>query len=73
MSSGWYRRSLTFRESLPALGAAAGAGAALGAVVFYFGRIMLQRAPLRPEGAAAAQLHPRPAAPALPAGAGREG
>ena len=73
MSNGWYRRSLTFRESLPALGAAVGAGVALGSVVYYVGRILLQRAALRPEGAAAAQLHPRSAAPALPAGARKGG
>jgi hypothetical protein len=39
-----YRRRLTLKETLPAVGAALGAGA----VVFYFARLALQRTPLVP-------------------------
>jgi hypothetical protein len=40
-----YRRPLTPRELLPALGVAVGAGLA----AFYVARILLERTPLRPE------------------------
>lgn len=59
-----YRRRLTLKEQLPAVGAAVGAAAA----VFYLARLLLQRTPLlaRPETAPEpdpASL-PRPAVPA---------
>ena len=38
----YYRRELEFRELLPAVGAAVGAGL----VVFYIARLFLQRTPL---------------------------
>ena len=38
----YYRRELEFRELLPAVGAAVGAGL----VVFYIARLLLQRTPL---------------------------
>jgi hypothetical protein len=38
----YYRRDLEFRELLPALGAAVGAGL----VVFYIARLFIQRTPL---------------------------
>ena len=44
MASYHYRRKLTLKEHLPAVGAAVGAGAA----VFYLARLWLQRTPLRP-------------------------
>lgn len=40
----YYRRHLTVRELMPALGA----GIGVGLVAFYVMRIMLQRTPLRP-------------------------
>jgi hypothetical protein len=40
-----YRRPLTPRELLPAIGIGVGAGL----VAFYVARILLQRTPLRPE------------------------
>ena len=58
-----YRRRLTPREQLPALGAGVGAGVAIGLSVFYLARLMLQRTPLRGTPAA------HPAAP----GGGRRG
>jgi hypothetical protein len=42
----YYRRSLSARELLPALGV----GVAAGAVAFYLARIMMQRAPVTVEG-----------------------
>lgn len=44
-----YRRPLTLRELLPAIGAGVGAGIAVGAATFYVARLFLQRTPLRPE------------------------
>jgi hypothetical protein len=41
-----YRRSLSVRELLPAVGV----GLAAGALVFYIARIMLERAPVTVEG-----------------------
>lgn len=41
----YYRRPLTPRELLPAVGIAVGAGVA----AFYLARILLERTPLRPE------------------------
>lgn len=41
-----YRRRLTKRELVPALGAGAGVGLAVGAVVAYLTQIVLRRAPL---------------------------
>ncbi len=49
-----YRRKLSLREQLPAVGAGIGAGMAVGASVFYLARLMLQRTPLR----ATATAHP---------------
>ena len=53
-----YRRRLSLREQLPAVGAGVGAGFAVGLGVFYLARLMLQRTPLRDTRAA------HPAAPA---------
>lgn len=50
-----YRRRLTREERLRALGMAGGAALGVGAVVFYFARIFLQRTPLREEGGAGAE------------------
>jgi hypothetical protein len=44
----YYQRKLSRTELLQAAGAGLGAGAALGAVVFYVARVFLQRTPLRP-------------------------
>lgn len=44
----YYRRSLSLRELMPAIGAAAVAAAA----TFYVARLFLERTPLRSEGAA---------------------
>jgi hypothetical protein len=41
----YYRRPLTPRELVPALGV----GVGVGLVAFYVARILLQRTPLRPE------------------------
>jgi hypothetical protein len=41
----YYRRSLTARELIPAIGAAAGAAA----VAFYLVKLFLERTPLEPE------------------------
>jgi hypothetical protein len=41
----YYRRSLTPRELVPALGVAVG----VGLVAFYIARLLLERTPLRPE------------------------
>jgi hypothetical protein len=41
----YYRRPLTPRELVPALGV----GVGVGLVAFYIARILLQRTPLRPE------------------------
>ena len=41
----YYRRPLTPRELLPAVGVAVGAGL----VAFYLTRVLLERTPLRPE------------------------
>ena len=40
-----YRRSLTPRELVPALGV----GVGVGLVAFYIARVLLERTPLRPE------------------------
>ena len=45
-----YRRRLTRKELLPAIGAGVGAGIAAGLVVGYLTRIYLQRTPLDPSG-----------------------
>ena len=42
----YYRRNLSLRDLLPAIGA----GLAVGAAAFYVARILLQRAPVTPEG-----------------------
>ena len=55
MATYHYRRKLTLKEQLPALGAAVGAGAA----VFYLASVWLQRTPLRP-GAGLAPVIPPP-------------
>jgi hypothetical protein len=41
----YYRRSLTPRELMPALGV----GVGVGLVAFYIARLLLERTPLRPE------------------------
>jgi hypothetical protein len=41
----YYRRSLTPREVLPALGV----GVGIGLIAFYVAKILLERTPLRPE------------------------
>lgn len=51
-----YRRPLTLRELLPAIGAGIGAGAA----AFYLVRLFTQRTPLRPERAPRALSSGRP-------------
>jgi hypothetical protein len=47
----YYRRELTVRELLPAVGLAVGAGLA----AFYLARILLQRTPLAPRRSASAR------------------
>ena len=49
----YYRRELEFRELLPAVGAAVGAGL----VVFYIARLFLQRTPLGEQRSAGGE-HP---------------
>ncbi len=44
-----YRRPLTMRELLPAIGAGVGVGIGVGMAAFYVARLFLQRTPLRPE------------------------
>ena len=44
-SSYYYRRALSVRELMPAVGVAVGAGV----VAFYLAKLMLQRTPLRAE------------------------
>jgi hypothetical protein len=41
----YYRRSLTPREALPAVGV----GIGVGLIAFYLAKILLERTPLRPE------------------------
>ena len=54
MTTYHYRRELTRRELLPAIGAGVAAGVAVGASVAYLAQIWLRRTPLRrPPGAAA--------------------
>lgn len=67
-----YRRKLSLKEQLPALGAGVGAGVAIGGAVFYLARLMLQRTPLRGTPAAhpaperAGEAAPFPSAPTRP-------
>ena len=68
-----YRRKLSLKEQLPAVGAGVGAGVAIGVSVFYLARLMMQRTPLRgtpaahPAGVArAGEAAPFPSAPARP-------
>ncbi|MEW5928442.1 MAG: hypothetical protein AB1941_13320 [Gemmatimonadota bacterium] len=67
-----YRRKLSLKEQLPAVGAGVGAGVAIGGAVFYLARLMLQRTPLRGTPAAhpvpgrAGEAAPFPSAPARP-------
>ncbi|HEY4306451.1 MAG TPA: hypothetical protein VGM82_18395 [Gemmatimonadaceae bacterium] len=56
-----YRRSLSARELLPAIGA----GIAAGALVFYVARILMQRTPVTVEGLSRSTARKRPAG-ALP-------
>jgi hypothetical protein len=66
MSTFDYRRRLESKELLTLAGAAAGAGAGLAAVVFYLGRIWMQKVPLKPAPAPpAAGPGPDPALRAL--------
>ena len=53
----YYRRELAWRELLPAVGAAVGAGL----VVFYIARLFLQRTPLGGEGERSADAAHSPA------------
>lgn len=55
-----YRRKLSLQEQLPAVGAGVGAGVAVGTVVFYLARLVLQRTPLRDTAAAHPASAPRP-------------
>lgn len=73
-----YRRKLSLKEQLPAVGAGVGAGIAIGASVFYLARLMMQRTPLRatpaanpPGTARAGEAAPFPSAPARPPAAPR--
>ena len=50
-----YRRSLTPREALPAVGV----GVGVGLIAFYLAKILLERTPLRPERRPSTQ-RPRP-------------
>lgn len=50
----YYRRSLSTREVLPAVGV----GLAVGALAFYVMRIMLQRAPVTAEGLTRSRSRP---------------
>jgi hypothetical protein len=43
----YYRRTLSVRELLPAVGVGIGAGA----VAFYIAKLLLERTPLQPQGA----------------------
>lgn len=49
MSTFHYRKRLDPKELAMVAGAAAGAGAAVASVVFYLGRIWMQKVPLKPE------------------------
>lgn len=76
MPGKYVRKRLSKKETMPAVGAALGAGAAVAGAVFYVARLILQRAPSHPDvapGTARAQLLPRPrssdALPPGPAGA----
>ncbi|HEV2146785.1 MAG TPA: hypothetical protein VGR37_05170 [Longimicrobiaceae bacterium] len=72
-----YRRKLSLQEHLPAVGAGVGAGVAVGTVVFYLARLMLQRTPLRdtpaahPAAARGGEASPFPSAPVRPRAARR--
>jgi hypothetical protein len=54
----YYRRSLSARDLVPAIGA----GVAAGALGFYLARILLQRAPVTVEGLARSSQSGRPRA-----------
>jgi hypothetical protein len=51
-----YRRSLSARELLPAIGV----GVAAGALAFYIARIMMQRTPVTVEGLSLSSARKRP-------------
>ncbi|HEX7242331.1 MAG TPA: hypothetical protein VF263_18735 [Longimicrobiaceae bacterium] len=57
-----YRRKLSRGDEMKAAGAAAGAAVAVGAVVLYLARVMLQRTPLRGLSQVEAPADPAPAA-----------
>jgi hypothetical protein len=61
MSTFHYRRRLEPRELAMIAGAAAGAGAGLASVLFYLGRIWLQKVPLKPSPAPPRGPGPDPA------------
>jgi hypothetical protein len=61
MSTFHYRKKLDAREVAMLAGAAAGAGAAVASVLFYLGRIWIQRVPLDPRSAAPHGPGPDPA------------
>jgi hypothetical protein len=60
MSTFDYRRRLERKELLMLAGGVAGAGAGLATVLFYLGRIWLQKVPLEPEARPARAEGPRP-------------
>ncbi len=59
-----YRRKLSRDDEIKAAGAAAGAAVAVGAVVLYLARVMLQRTPLR--GLSQVEAPPETTPAALP-------
>jgi len=67
MSTFDYRRRLDKQELLALAGGVAGAGAGLAVVLFYLGRIWLQRVPLDQPGAQR-KVPPDPALGAIAAG-----
>jgi hypothetical protein len=71
----WLRLEPGRRENLTAAGIAFGAAAAVGAVVFYFGRILISREEVTPGRAVAERDEERGAPPErrLPRRTGRRG
>jgi hypothetical protein len=75
MTRRWLRLEPGKRENLTAAGVALGAAAAVGAVVFYFGRILISREEIKPGRAVAERDEERGAPPErrLPRHSGRRG